>query len=248
MAFKARLNAPSKSDKNWIHTSAGGKNSCIKVSGNSVLPNCVGYAWGRFMEILGKTPKLSRSNAENWYGYNDGYERGKTPKLGAVVCWAKGKVGNSKDGAGHVAIVEKIYKDGSFLVSQSGYGSKRFWTSKIPKSGYLKGYTFLGFIYNPAVSSNTSTNTSTATFKTGKTYTLKANLKVRTGAGTKYRQKKRSELTASGKKNAQSGTYAVLKKGTRVTVLKVKTSGKNVWIQIPSGWICCKQGSDIYVK
>lgn len=159
MIFKERTTAPLSTDKLWIHTSAGGRNSCIKVRGNSVLPNCTGYAWGRFYEILGSKPKLSRRNAELWYGYTaDGYKRGKTPKLGAVVCWAKGKVGNSKDGAGHVAIVEKIYKDGSFLVSQSGYGSKRFWTSKIPKSGYLKGYTFLGFIYNPA---NTSTNTST---------------------------------------------------------------------------------------
>ena len=157
MSFKARTTAPSTSSKYWKHTSAGGVNSCLLIKSGSVLPNCVGYAWGRFYEILGSKPKLSRRNAELWYGYTaDGYKRGKTPKLGAVVCWAKGKVGNSSDGAGHVAIVEKIYKDGSFLVSQSGYGSKRFWTSKIPKSGYLEGYTFQGFIYNPAVSSGSS--------------------------------------------------------------------------------------------
>lgn len=159
MSFKARTTAPSTSSKYWKHTSAGGVNSCLLIKSGSVLPNCVGYAWGRFYEILGSKPKLSRRNAELWYGYTaDGYKRGKTPKLGAVVCWAKGKVGNSSDGAGHVAIVEKIYKDGSFLVSQSGYNSKRFWTSKIPKSGYLKGYTFQGFIYNPAVSSGSSSS------------------------------------------------------------------------------------------
>ena len=249
MAFKARLNAPSTSDKKWIHTSAGGKNSCIKVSGNSVLPNCVGYAWGRFMEILGKTPKLSRSNAENWYGYNDGYERGKTPKLGAVIVWSKGKVGVGSDGAGHVAIVEEIYEDGSFLVSQSGYKSTRFWTSKIPKTGYLKGYIFLGFIYNPAVNSSTATTAAASTsYNVGKTYTLKANLKVRTGAGTNYRQKKCSELTASGKKSAQSGTYAVLKNGTKVTVQAVKTVGNKVWVKIPSGWICAKDGDSVYLR
>lgn len=250
MAFKARLNAPSTSDKNWIHTSAGGKNGCIKVSGNSVLPNCVGYAYGRFMEILGKTPKLSRSNAENWYGNtSDGYKRGKTPKLGAVICWAKGKAGVSSDGAGHVAIVEKIYGDGSILISQSGYKSSRFWTSKVSKGYALKGYTFQGFIYNPAVtSSKTSVNADYISYVTGKTYTLQANLKVRTGAGTKYRQKKVSELTASGKKSAQSGTYAVLKKGTKVTVKAVKKVGGNTWIRIPSGWICAIQGSTVYVK
>ena len=64
-------------------------------------------------------------------------------------------------------------------------------------------------------------------FSTGKTYTIKASsgLKVRTGPGTNYRQKKRSELTAGGKKAAKVGTYAVLKNGTRVTVKAVKTVG-----------------------
>ena len=153
MSFKARLTEPSVNDLNWIHTSCGGKNSCILISGNSVLPNCVGYAWGRFMEILGSTPKLSRNNAESWYpNISDGYDRGNYPKLGSVICWSAGVVGNGDDGAGHVAIVEKIYNDGSILISQSGYNSSRFWTSTVQK-GYSKpGYHFQGFIYNPAVS------------------------------------------------------------------------------------------------
>lgn len=164
MAFKARTTAPSTTDKNWIHTSKGGKNSCILVSGNSVLPNCVGYAWGRFMEILGSTPKLSRGNAEDWWNYKDGYKRGSTPKLGAVACWRKGKVGTGADGAGHVAIVEKIYTDGSILISESGYKSFRFRTTKLAKGyKYFTGYTFQGFIYNPAVTDSTTTTTSTTT-------------------------------------------------------------------------------------
>lgn len=173
MAFKARTTAPSTSDKNWIHTSKGGKNSCILVSGNSVLPNCVGYAWGRFMEVLGSTPKLSRGNAEDWWGYSDGYKRGQTPKLGAVICYRKGKTGAGADGAGHVAIVEKIYSDGSILISESGYKSFRFRTMKLAKGyKYFSGYTFQGFIYNPAVkdsSTTTSTNTNKTTTTTGGT-------------------------------------------------------------------------------
>ena len=86
---------------------------------------------------------------ENWWGYKDGYKRGQTPKLGAVMCYRKGKAGVSSDGAGHVLIVEKIYSDGSVLASQSGYKSSRFWTSVIPKGYALKGYVFQGFIYNP---------------------------------------------------------------------------------------------------
>ena len=35
MAFKPRTSAPSTSDPNWIHTSKGGKNSCILISGKS---------------------------------------------------------------------------------------------------------------------------------------------------------------------------------------------------------------------
>lgn len=151
--FKPRLTAPSTEDKHWIHVSKGGWNSCILISGKSCIPNCVGYAWGRFYEILGKTPKLSRANAEMWYGNTaDGYKRGKVPKLGAVICWRKGKTGVSSDGAGHVAIVEKVNADGSIVISESGYKSFRFRTRTL-KPPYTIGstYAFQGFIYNPAV-------------------------------------------------------------------------------------------------
>lgn len=250
MAFKPRTSAPSTSDKNWIHTSKGGKNSCILISGNSVLPNCVGYAWGRFMEILGTTPKLSRGNAENWWGYKDGYERGQTPRLGAVMCYRKGKAGVSSDGAGHVLIVEGIYSDGSVLVSQSGYRSSRFWTSIIPAGYALKGYVFQGFIYNPAVKDNTVVDNS-STYVAGKNYILTTNLKVRSGAGTNYTWKTVNQLTAGGKKAATSSNSsdkAVLKSGTVVTALSVIKSGNNIWLKIPSGYICANEGGSAYVK
>ena len=243
MGFSPRLSAPSTTNPWYIHTSRGGKNSCIRISGNSVLPNCVGYAWGRAGEILGKAPKLCKGNAETWYAYKDGYSRGKTPKLGAIVVWAKGKIGNSKDGAGHVAVVEQIHADGSFTVSQSGYKSKRFWTGTIPKSGYLKGYTFLGFIYLP-ISTGNGSSTSSGSIKVGGTYTLRANMKVRTGPGTGYRWKKRSELTANARAHAQNQTNAVLKSGTRVTCKAVKGN----WMQIPSGWVCIRSGSKTYIS
>jgi surface antigen len=150
--YKPRLKAPLRTNKNWIQVSFGGKNKCIPVDGNSVLPNCVGYAWGRFMEILGRQPKLSLGNAELWYGHrSDGYKRGKTPRLGAVICWRKGVVGDPSDGAGHVAIVEKINDDGTLVISESGYKKFRFRTSTIPADFSLEGYVFQGFIYNPKV-------------------------------------------------------------------------------------------------
>lgn len=148
--YKPRLSAPSATDKDYLHYTAGGYNYCIKIKGDSCLPNCVGYAWGRWRELLGAYHKLSRGNAENWYANNDGYKRGQTPKLGAVVCWAKGKVKNSADGCGHVAIVEQINPDGSIVCSESNYGGTRFNTRKL-KAPYSLGskYTFQGFIYLP---------------------------------------------------------------------------------------------------
>ena len=146
MAYNPRLTAPSKSSKYYY------KNNPFEASGYG-LPNCTAWAWGRFYEILGEKPKLSTSNAENWWAKDDGYERGQAPKLGSVICWRKGKAGNGADGAGHVAIVEKIHSDGSITISQSGWGaSKTMWEQRLyPPFSYGSAYTLQGFIYNPAV-------------------------------------------------------------------------------------------------
>ena len=158
MGFSPRLINPSTVDKYWISTSSGGYNRCIIITGNSVLPNCVGFAFGRFMEIMNTTScKLSTNNAENWWGnVGDGYERGQTPRVGAVICWRKGQAGNSGDGAGHVAIVEQINSDGSILTSNSAYGGTRFYTKTLYPPNYVMGssYAFQGFIYNPSVLSS----------------------------------------------------------------------------------------------
>lgn len=152
--FIPRLSTPSKSDKNWIHYTFGGYNYCMHIKGGSCLPNCVGYAWGRWRELLGSFHRLSRANAEDWWANKDGYERGQTPKVGAVTCWAKGKPGNGSDGAGHVSIVEKVISDTQIVTSESGYGSNTlFWTKTRHKGngnwGAGSAYTFQGFIYPP---------------------------------------------------------------------------------------------------
>ncbi|MDY6038274.1 MAG: cell wall-binding repeat-containing protein [Eubacterium sp.] len=150
--YVKRLTAPEYQNMNWLHSSLGGYNNCIKItSGGECIPNCVGYAWGRWRELLGYTPKLSLSNAEDWYGHNDGYQRGSSPRLGAVMCWKKGAVGYGGDGAGHVAIVESIGQNGEITVSASDYGSRRFYTKKYypPFSNSEPGLEFMGFIYPP---------------------------------------------------------------------------------------------------
>lgn len=150
-SYTPRLKAPSNNDKNWVHYTRDGYNYCIRISGSSCLPNCVGYAWGRWRELLGKKPKLSTNNAEDWWAKSDGYKRGQEPALGAVACWRKGKAGYGADGAGHVAIVEKIDADGTVTLSNSAYGGTRFYLSKFKKGKFDLGskYYLQGFIYLP---------------------------------------------------------------------------------------------------
>ena len=81
-------------------------------------------------------------------------------------------------------------------------------------------------------------------YTTGNYKTL-YNMKVRTGAGTNYRAKKKSELTKSGQKNAT--IFGAYKKGTIFTAKKIinNTDG-SVWAQTPSGYICIKDKKGTY--
>lgn len=78
------------------------------------------------------------------------------------------------------------------------------------------------------------------------TYTLTANVKVRTGPGTGNRQKSKSELTTDGQRHAN--TSGVLQSGTVVTVKEVQQENGNWWGRIPSGWIALEYQGDRYVK
>lgn len=151
--FTPRMSQPSLTSKYYVNYKYGGINTCIVLdSKGCVMPNCVGYAQGRFLEIHNATKcdwKLPACNAEDWYekAKANGLKVGSTPKLGSVIVWGKGKLHTSSDGCGHVAVVEKIDSDGTITISESGYKTFIFKTEKIPKPYTLKGYNFLGFIY-----------------------------------------------------------------------------------------------------
>lgn len=147
MQFIKRIVVPAPGDLHWIKTTKGGYNKCIAINKTTgdVLPNCTGYAWGRFLEEQNITTcNLSRANAENWYSYDDGYQRGNTPKLGAIICFEG--VGSK---AGHVAVVEEIDSIGKINTSNSAYGGSRFFMKKLspPNYYFAPGYIFQGFIY-----------------------------------------------------------------------------------------------------
>ena len=166
--FTVRTAKPGAGNKCYIRQATGGWNSCIQGSPTdsqcNVLANCVGYANGRFNEIYNEiTGNRSNKyntlncNAENFIerARNAGLEVGQTPRAGAIMCWKKGATLSGSDGAGHVAVVERVNSDGSVYTSESGYGSSAFWNQTRYNSngrwGIGSGYTFRGFIYNTAV-------------------------------------------------------------------------------------------------
>lgn len=164
--MERQLSTPSKTDKYYLKKGYGGYNPCVlgnknhRYSKGSVLVNCVGYATGRFNAIIGakKCSYLGNTNAENFYALakKQGLSVGNEPREGACMVWAKGKAGVSSDGAGHVAIVEKVYSKDKVLTSESGWGYTTKYTSNVTRylgTGHwsLAGYTFLGFVYNPQI-------------------------------------------------------------------------------------------------
>lgn len=162
MSFTMRTTKPGVGNKYYIRKASGGYSDAIKGSPTDsecdVLANCVGYAIGRFNEIggWGSCKYLSSVNAENFIQYKGSeLEVSQTPQLGACMVWQKGATLSGSDGAGHVAIVEKVVSDTEVYTSESGYGSKAFWNQTRKKGddgnwGQSSGYKFLGFILNPA--------------------------------------------------------------------------------------------------
>lgn len=152
-----RQDKPVARDK-WFTRKVDGGISLAQLAGKpaawrgSTLANCVGGAWGAFAKREGnpdcrvgcKVGTDWPGNAKDWLRFSkeQGYETGMTPKLGAVACWDR------KGGLGHVANVEKINADGSWVSSESGLNTSPYWFSKTYNAkSYRSGYTFLGFIY-----------------------------------------------------------------------------------------------------
>lgn len=158
--FIMRTTRPAN-NKNFITRGSGGWNTCIKGSPRyqyaDALANCVGYASGRFNEIIniaretsGCTYTTLNCNAVNFKERAEaaGLQTGSTPRRGAIMCW--GKEGD----AGHVAIVERVNNNNSVYTSESGWGSSSiFWNSTRTNNngrwGCGAGYYFRCFIYLP---------------------------------------------------------------------------------------------------
>lgn len=154
-SWTPRSSAPSVTNPWYVKAGYGGYNRCIEINSatHSCLPNCVGYAWGRFCEGAGVTNcNLSTGNAVTFWTQADGYQRGQTPRVGSVIVWSGGS--GAYAGYGHVAICEAINPDGSILISQSAASGAWWYTDTIwpgQRYGYKNQLSWLGFIYNPYI-------------------------------------------------------------------------------------------------
>lgn len=167
--FTPRMTKPEAGNKYYITKSSGGYSYAVKGSPTDsscdVLSNCVGYAYGRFNEIggWGSCKYLSPVNAENFIQYKGDLEVSQAPQVGSCMVWQKGATLSESDGAGHVAIVEKVVNSTEVITSESAYGGSAFWTQTRKKGndgnwGQSNSFKFLGFILNPAPCCKSSQN------------------------------------------------------------------------------------------
>lgn len=163
--FTPRLVIPEAGNPYYNRPTAGGVNPCAlgnnsrgqRQKGLNVLPNCVGYAVGRFNEIgqYGACKWLvARGDACDFLkiATAQGLQTSDAPTLGGVMVWAGGP-----GGYGHVAVVERV-QGNKIETSESEYYGKAFVTYKRTGRNWNEGcywmktgYKYLGCVVNPAV-------------------------------------------------------------------------------------------------
>jgi len=183
---------------------------------------------GRFAEIMDKNKILYQlvCNAENFIekAKNYGLTVVDYPTLGGIMVWKKGATLSGNDGAGHVAIVERIDSKNQIYTSESAYRGSAFFNATRNNSngrwGMASGYTFRGCIINPAIGD--------VHWETPTTNTMYVNT---------------NSLPLNVRDNPNGNVIAQLQKGTQVNV--IDHSGG--WSKIDSpmdGWVSTQYLSD----
>jgi CHAP domain-containing protein/LysM domain-containing protein len=104
----------------------------------------VGYSWGWCTwYVATRRPVTWRGNAIDWYrnAAAMGFPVGSQPRAGAIMVDTE-----SPSGLGHVAYVEQVNPDGSWLISEMHYVGFGITDQRLIKPGQLNGV-LIGFIY-----------------------------------------------------------------------------------------------------
>lgn len=160
--FTPQLVIPAAGNPYYNTKKVGGYSPCIMGNPKNrnkdlnVLPNCVGWATGRFNEIgaYGSCKYLGNTNAANYVDLarKQGLTVTQRPTVGGCMVWKGGNTGE-----GHVAIVE-LDLGSRVVTSESEYYGKAFTIYQRFGDNWRSGcywmgasYTYLGCIKNPAV-------------------------------------------------------------------------------------------------
>jgi hypothetical protein len=200
---------------------------------------------------------------------DDGY----TPKVGDVIMydWQDDGKGDNMGNPDHVGFVVKV-TDKKITVREGNKANSVGNRTLDINGKYIRGYIVppyeddttqetsqevkeelqdLQWASSPSttVEAKESQEKAQGTYVVGRVYTVSVQtaLNVRRGPGKNYGLVGYANLTADGKKHAY--TSGALKNGTRVTCQQVVNhSEDNIWIKIPSGWICAVDGDNVLVK
>lgn len=187
---------------------------------------------------------------------DDGY----TPKTGDIIMydWQDDGKGDNMGNPDHVGFVVKV-TDKKITVRE-GNKAKSVGNRTIDVNGkYIRGYIVPPYeddteeirddvAESPSVSEKAEEKpkTSPQRYVIGKVYTISVKSALNVRRTPKGELVGYANLTADGKKHAFAS--GALKNGTRVTCLEVKVfSDSDIWIKIPSGWICAVDGIKTFV-
>lgn len=137
-------------------------------------------------------------------------------------------------------LIKKKYKIwcAQYYIKYTGKFPIDYWQySSVGKVAGIKGKVDMNYCYDDLINSQPVDN-SVEKYKIGKAYKTKVDLNIREGAGIKFPIKKYKDITKDAQKHSYKQEYACLKKGTKITCLNVKEENKNIWLEIPSGWVC----------
>lgn len=206
---------------------------------------CVSFVKLYIRDVLGASPQAIGNAKDYWGKRNGSYVKSLftpiantsdfVPQRGDVFVRTSGTYG-------HIGIVLEATKDYYSTVEQNYNGCR---VVKNIKHTDWRNVNFL----RPKNQSNIKSASSN--FTVGKPCTLTTNVKIRTGAGTNYRQKKISEINAAGQRRCTSqnrNDYAVLRKGIEIIPKQIKTVGNDIWVELINGWVCLKYNGNYYAK
>lgn len=124
------------------------------------------------------------------------------------------------------------------------------WLKKIKSDGYCTASDYVEVCMkhvNMLLTQDYLNTRSLPSYKKGSTYTLKYNMTVRQNPLRTSPIVGYNRLTTDGKKHDKDKN-GTLDKGTLVTCKDVYYYSDEVWIKIPSGWVCGYDSNYVYVR